>query len=116
MPMDLESRGGAVIERLLKGELDAVIFEFGNAYVQFAGTRAEVRCEASGAKNFGRDLSFEQLQALSRLHFFPPAPGSSGNHWQSARDADSSTLARLAVETLTTVFAADPERVMIQEV
>lgn len=111
--MSIEADGSLALTRLFAGEIDAVIFAAGDYFVQFAGTRDELRCEAVGDEYLRKALQFEQLQVLTRLGFFPPERGGPGNHWQDLRHGNAGEAARLAVEALTTVYAGDAAKIEI---
>jgi hypothetical protein len=106
----------AGVERLLRGDAAAVMFQAVDAYVQFAEAKGTVRCEASGDANLPHPLTYVQLQALSRLHFFAPDKSSSGNHWRTFANPNARELVDFAVETLASVFAADSDVIEVVEV
>jgi hypothetical protein len=107
--------GSESLSRLIAGELDAVIFQGGETYVQFAMEAGSLRCEAIGDEYLRAPLRYERLQALSRLKFMPPARGGAGNHWQDV-PADPGAAAAFAVETLAVVYGAAPENIEVFEV
>ncbi len=106
----------AALERLFAGDAAAVIFQAVDVYVQFAGSKDTVRCEATGDANLPHPLSYLQLQALSRQGFYPPDKASSGNHWREFRDPTPRHLIDFALDTLTAVYAADPDVIEVTEV
>lgn len=114
--MDLQSEGVSALERLLRGELDAVIFQAGDAYVQFADDPTGIRCEAVGDRNLPVRLRFEQLQELAKLRFYPPEDASAGNHWQQLERVPTKQLLCLAVTTLGRVYGCDPAEITVTEV
>jgi hypothetical protein len=114
--MDMAEWGRDAVERLYSGQLDAVIFEANGAYVQVAGERDIVRCEAAGDANLREPLTFEQLKTLSKLGFYPPDAESGGNHWQELRDRPAEKATQLCLHTLTEVYGAAPEDISLNEV
>ena len=106
----------AALERLLAGKAAAVIFQAVDAFVQFAGSKELVRCEAVGDENLGHPLTYPQLQALSRQGFFAPDRTSAGNHWREFTRPAARDLLAFALDTLAAVYAADADVVEVVEV
>lgn len=114
--MNLQTDGVSALERLHRGDLDAVIFETDDAYVQFAGDPTDTRCEAVGDLNLAVPLTFQQLQELAKLRFYPPDADSAGNHWQHLKDAPPKLLLCLAVTVFRRVYGSGPSEITVKEV
>jgi hypothetical protein len=114
--VSVAAEGSLALIRLFAGEIAAVIFQAGDAYVQFAGDGANLRCEAVGDQNLPLPLRYEQIQTLSRLGFFAPENGGAGNHWQDLQETGAEAAVALALATLESVYGADLAAVELVEV
>ena len=92
------------LERLTAGNIDALIVQGREAYVQAAlVNEGNFKLEAVSDEFLKKPLTTAQLLALRRLGFQPPGP-LSPNHWHYAVTADPGAAAEVLATTLTEVY------------
>ena len=106
----------AALERLIAGELAAVILEGGGYYVQFAAEEPGLLFEALGDANLdGERLTPDQLRRLRDFGFSGPERKGGGNHSRSL-PPDAPAAASMALEVLATVYGAVESETTLMEV
>ena len=107
----------SALQRLVDGELEAVIIEAGEFYVQFAkGGPAVLRVEAVEDTNLPTPLSFLQRRGLDYRGFHSPSSErSAGNHYRDMA-ADPRATAELAFQVLTAIYDVPAEDICVTTV